>query len=399
MIKPLLYAGLLAATRFAQAQEILDRADDALFFQCEKCAFRTDLSVLADLEAYSIDENPPGLLFSNHDVLVQPRLSLFLDTTLGRHLYSLVQFRVDRGFDPGFRPSGEARFDEYLLRYTPLEQPWINLQIGKFATVYGNWVTRHDSWNNPFINAPLPYENVTAIGDNAVAPVGAFLGRKNVADKKDIWVPIIWGPSYASGASVFGTVDTIDYAVEIKNASLSSRPSEWDAFDNQWSHPTVTGRFGVRPNAAWNVGANASYGSYFISSAPVLVDHFRQLTVGPDVSFSWRHWQFWGEAMASRFEVPGVGNAETVAYYLEAKYKITPQLFAAARWNQQLFDDVTNAAGAKEAWDNDMWRTEFALGYRFTRHLQTKAQYSYSHQKGPLQQGEQMVALQVTVKF
>src|SRR4051812_4496066 len=90
---------LMATGAQARAQAFLDTLDDKLFFECQPCNFRTDLSVLADVEAYSIDEHPPGLLFSNHDVLIQPRLSLFLDTTLGKHFYSLVQVRVDRGFD------------------------------------------------------------------------------------------------------------------------------------------------------------------------------------------------------------------------------------------------------------------------------------------------------------
>lgn len=385
------------------AQEFLDKLDDRLFIECPKCAYRTDLSVLADVEAYTIDQNPPGLLFSNHDVLIQPRLSLFLDTTLGKHLYSLVQVRADRGFDPGVAPDGQVRADEYLFRYTPFDEPWLNIQVGKFATVYGNWVSRHDSWRNPFINPPLPYENVMTITDQST-PGGpaAFLARKNGPDKKALWLPILWGPSYASGAAIFGTVERADYAVEVKNANLSSRPAVWDPFDLQWSYPTITGRLGYRPDAAWNVGANASYGAYLLPVAKtpgIGLGDYHQTTVGPDVSFSWRHWQFWGEAMASRFEVPNVGNADTLAYYLEAKYKFTPELFGAVRWNQQFFDDVPDGAGGRTPWDQDIWRAEVALGYRFTRHLQTKAQYSYSHQKGPFQQGEQMAAVQFTVKF
>lgn len=397
---------LAAMAASAPAQGFLDSLDEKLFLECESCGFRTDLSVLADVEAYTIDGNPPGLVFSNHDVFIQPRLSLFLDTTLGKHFYSLVQFRVDRGFDPGVKPDGDARFDEFLLRYTPFEKPWINFQIGKFATVYGNWVQRHDSWNNPFVNAPLPYENVMTITDQAAPPsVTGFLGRRARPDQKVIWLPIIWGPSYASGGSIFGTVEKLDYALEVKNAGLSSRPSVWDPFDLQWSYPTVTGRVGYRPNAAWNVGANASYGGYMLPQAKATLPagtglgDFTQLTVGPDVSFSYRHWQFWAEAMASSFEVPNVGAAETVAYYLEAKYKFTPEFFGALRWNQQLYDEVTNAGGGEEHWDRDMWRAEVALGYRFTRHLQAKVQYSYSHQQGPIQQGEQMAALQLTLKF
>jgi predicted porin len=103
--------------------------------------------------------------------------------------------------------------------------------------------------------------------------------------------------------------------------------------------------------------------------------------------------------MASRFEVPNVGNADTVAYYVETKYKFTPELFGAVRWNQQLYDDVPNGAGGKEPWDHDMWRIDSAVGYRFTRHIQAKLQYSYSHQTGHIQQGEQMAAVQLTVKF
>jgi predicted porin len=88
-----------------------------------------------------------------------------------------------------------------------------------------------------------------------------------------------------------------------------------------------------------------------------------------------------------------------VAYYVEAKYKITSQFFAALRWNQELFDEVRNGVGAGTPWDRHTWRTDVAFGYRFTRHFQTKVQYSYNHQNGTLQQGEQLVAGQVTLKF
>ena len=97
--------------------------------------------------------------------------------------------------------------------------------------------------------------------------------------------------------------------------------------------------------------------------------------------------------------MPNVGNADTVAYYFEAKYKFTTRLFGALRWNQQFFGDVRNAAGALTAWDRDAWRVDAALGCRFTRHFQGKVQYSYNHKNGPLQQGEQLVAAQLTVKF
>ena len=45
------------------------------------------------------------------------------------------------------------------------------------------------------------------------------------------------------------------------------------------------------------------------------------------------------------FQVPRVGDADTFAYYLEGKYKFTPQLFGALRWNQQLFATVPDGLG------------------------------------------------------
>src|SRR5439155_1345421 len=74
--------------------------------------------------------------------------------------------RFDRGFDPRSRFAA-AHLDAYLARWTPLDTPLLNLQFGKFATMIGTWAQRHDSWSNPFVTAPLPYENVTAISDGA----------------------------------------------------------------------------------------------------------------------------------------------------------------------------------------------------------------------------------------
>lgn len=396
---------LAVATFSANGQAWLDQVDEALHVESKTGWFRTDLSGTLDLEGYYVDQRPPGLIFPDDNEYFNPRLSLFLDAHFGQHFYSFVQARIDRGFDPGAKDY-DTRFDEYLLRYTPFDEPWVNVQVGKFATVFGEWVNRHDSWNSPFITAPLAYENVLTITDQTVpgTPAG-FLARKNVADQKAAWLPILWGPAYTSGASVFGRIEKFDYAFDFKNASISSRPTVWDARYLNWENPTWSGRLGWRPNAAWKLGVSASYGAYLLPVAKPLLpagkslSDFAQTSLGYDVSWAWRNWQFWGEYVFSRFDVPNVGNADTASYFIEGKYKLSAQTFVALRWNQQFFDPVQNGAGAEEDWDRDMWRIDASLGHRFTRHLQAKLQYSYSHQKGGQQQGEQLVALQGTVKF
>lgn len=401
-----LLALAIAVASSASAQEAwLQRLDDSLGYQSPNGFFRSELSGLVDIEGYFIDQRPPGLLFGNADMF-NPRLSLFLDTHLGTQFYSVVQFRADRGFDPRAAPEGDARFDEYLLRWTPWAGGQLNLQVGKFATVFGKWVQRHDSWQNPFITAPLAYENVTTITDQAAPGTRAgFLGRRNVADQKATWLPVVWGPAYTSGASAFGQLGKFDYAVEFKNASISSRPTAWDAQDLGWENPTVSARLGHTPNAAWNCGVSASHGAYLLPAAGATVpagygiNSYNQTTLGADVSWSHHGWQVWGEAMVARFQVPNVGNADTFTYFVEAKYKFTPNLFTAVRWNQQLFDTVPDGAGGTEHWDRNIFRVDTALGYRFTRHLQGKLQYSYAHENGPVQQGEQLLAAQLTIKF
>jgi len=391
----------------ASAQHFLDKIDDSLFLQSPGGTYRVDLSGLFDLEAYYIDQRPPGLIFGGGDSFATPRLSLFLDAHTGKHFYSFVQARFDDGFHPR-APEAHARFDEYLLRYTPFDAPIVNFQVGKFATVVGGWIPRHLSWDNPFIIEPLPYNNVTIVSDQIIVPSpAAFLARKDMPDQKEIWLPIVWGPDYGSGASLFGSVGKFDYAAEVKNSSISSRSTYWDARDLGWDHPTVSSRIGYRPTVAWNFGTSFSYGAYLLPVAKKSPDFpagksigdYNQITFVEDVSYEWRHWQFWGEIFFTRFQVPNVGDADTLAYFLETKYKITTQLFAAVRWNQQFFADINDGTGSKTPWDRDIWRVDASLGYRFTRHLQMKVQYSFSDQQGTLQQGQQLAAAQITLKF
>src|ERR1044071_2316390 len=107
---------LLCATPATHSQTWLDRLDDALHLQSRDGECRVDLSGTFDLEGYYIDQRPPGLIFGGDESFINPRLSLFLDARFGKHFYSFVQARVDRGFDPRSEVRG-ARFDQYLLRY------------------------------------------------------------------------------------------------------------------------------------------------------------------------------------------------------------------------------------------------------------------------------------------
>ena len=385
------------------ADDFFDRIDEALTITAWHDNVRARLSGTIDLEGYHFQQPAPGLINTHNDNLFNPRLTLFLDAQAGSHIYLFVQSRLDRGFDPSDH-GAEIRLDEYALRLTPWDDARFTFQAGKFATVVGNWIPRHLSWDNPFITAPLIYENVTAIADSLGRILVTNFRHKLLTEKYE-FNPVIWGPNYASGFSVAGRLGKFDYAAELKNSSLSSRPESWDVTEIGFDHPTLSTRLGFRPNQMWNFGFSASDGAYLRPEAGSTlprgkgIGDYHEMVLGQDISFAWHHLQVWAEFYEARFEAPRVGDADSFAWYIEAKYKFTPQLFGSVRWNQQLFENLNGGAGTRDRWGLDLGRIDTAAGYRFTPHTQLKLQYSYQKETTHAGNDNHMLAAQFTVRF
>lgn len=405
---------LLFAPRAHASDEFFDRLASALTFATSDATVRTRISGTLDLEGYVLPQPSPGLLYTSGHALFNPRLTLFLDAQLGPRAYFFAQGRVDRGFDPA-ADDATARLDEYALRFSLLPRARLHFQVGKFATVVGNWVARHGAWENPFITAPLPYENLTAIWDLAVprAP-GQLLAWAHVRPavianleqaEKPLRVPLIWGPGYTHGAALAGVVGRLDFAAEVKSAPLTSRPDDWSAGRMEWSEPTYATRVGFRPDARWNLGLSASTGPFLQpAAAPTFApgrdrSDYRQTLLAADMGFAWHHWQAWAEIYTARFAIPRIGDADTTAYYAEVKYKFTPRLAGAVRWNQQLFANISDGRGGRSAWGRELWRLDVAPTWRFTAHTQLKLQYSLEHSAAAPAPTTHLGAAQITVRF
>jgi len=391
---------LVSALRAICAEDFLDRVDQALTISLFQDEVRARLSGTLDLEYYHFPQPPPGLIRASGHDLFAPRLSAFLDAQVGPNVYLFTQTRLDTGFDATDR-GAQLRLDEYALRITPWRDGRFNLQLGKFSTVVGGWVERHLSWDNPFVNAPLPYETATLVSDLELPLTGQSFRRVPGPDKYE-FLPIIWGPVYTFGLSAAGRIGMFEYAAEMKNATVSSRPERWD--DITFDHPAIDLRVGWRPNEAWRFGFSAAEGSYLRPDARPLPNDgdfgdYRQYLLGQDVSYARGHFQIWAEAFESRFEVPRLGNADVFAYYVEAKYKITPQLFGALRWNQEVFSSGRDPLGQPISSAHDVWRVEAAVGYRFTAHTQLKLQYSVARGDFTSNHLQGTFAAQFTVRF
>lgn len=385
----------LAAT--GRGQGFVDRADETLTLSGWHDNVRVHLSGLLDAEGYYFEHPAPGLIDTTNRFLFNPRLTLLLDGQIGGQVYFFVQARLDQGFDPS---DGGPRIglNEYAVRLTPWQDGRLSVQVGKAATVFGTWTGRHLSWENPFINTPLPYENVSAVSDKEAPASARDFGRVE-ADEKYEYLPVIWGPSYTTGLTVSGRYGHLDYAAEVKNAALSSRPESWDLTEIGFDHPAFNARIGFRPDLAWNFGFSASDGAYLRPEAGSDlpkgrgIGDYREVVFGQDASYAVGRWQIWAEAFESRFEVPRVGDLDAFSYYLEMKYKFTPQFFGALRWNQQFFAHVDGTTNSR-----DTSRIDAAITYRFTPHVQWKLQYSFQHGEASPGDGS-TVSTQVTVRF
>ncbi len=409
----LIAAGTMLCAPLPAAEEFFDRLEDLLTFSAEDARYRARVSGTLDLEGYAFRLPPPGVIDGAHRQLFIPRLTVFLDAQLGREVYVFAQARADRGFDPAPAPL-EVRLDEYALRWSPRPDGRFTVQVGRFATVVGNWALRHGSWPNPFVTAPVPYEYLTGMWDtDAVrsaatlrqwAHVRPGLAPAIAAREKSLRLPIVWGPSYATGAAVIGELGAFRFAGEVKAGSLSSRPQAWQHPGEFASHPTVSGRIGYRPSPMWNFGLSASAGTYLREFAAGTLapgygrGDYRQIVVAHDVAFAWRHLQVWGEVYAARFAIPLVGDADTLAYYIEAKYKFSPRWFGALRWNEQLFGRLEDR-GRRREWGREVWRIDLAPGYRFTPHAQMKLQYSLQHGDAEGRALSHWIATQLTLRF
>src|ERR1700751_5491533 len=191
-VRPALSLCFFACTVHAfDVDDFIERLDSTLTLSAVHDVLRARLSGTVDLEAYHFQQPAPGLIDSNIDNLFNPRLTLFLDAQAGSQIYFFAESRVDRGFDPSDHRA-QVRLDEYALRFTPWDDGRFNLQVGKFATVIGGWIEPPVSWENPFVKAPLPYENPTLVSDTEV-PFAGYSFRNLPGAFKYAWRPIIWG--------------------------------------------------------------------------------------------------------------------------------------------------------------------------------------------------------------
>jgi len=361
-----------------------------LFLAANATAQNWNFSGSLENTLWLADDVPPAFLEFDDGYLLNPRLSLTFDYQPDPRFFLHATLRADRGFDPGTEPDGELRFDEVILRYRPFGDNLLNIQLGKFPTIVGNWVPNHDFHEDPFILAPLPYSEINGINVNnplgsspAAIETRSKLSGATIHRLKENWSSIIWGPAYSNGLSIFGNTDAFDYAIEIKNSGLGSQPSEWNFGEGDFEMPNISARLGYRPDAAWALGLSANRSYYLnVQAEDVLTPgmdraDFTQDLIGVDLRWSHHDWLLSGEFFYASYDTPHE-DLENLSYYLQARYKAAPGLWIAGRFGQTLSNEVATPSGGQAPWSPDYLRAELALGWRITPDVLLKTQYAYT---------------------
>lgn len=393
-----------------QVDRTLDQLGNQLVFSSPDGFLFTQASFQLDLWYYYRDDEggPPGFFFVSPEKNweLSPRLTARIDTFLGDALRIHAKIRWDDGVHPGvaffYDDHTEIRLDEAYLDYEI--NPHLRLKADRYTPFMGNFLSRQNSWDMGTISYPLLYENVTSVSD-IFPPSSAenFANRRNLPDNKLVWIPLMWAPLYPYGASLYGSYESWNYALNFNNSAPSSRGIVWNDFD--FDYPTWSGRLAYRWGPEFALGLNASKGPYLL---PFEADRlpprtspndYHQTFVGVDAQWSYRDWEVWAELYLNEYDIPNVADdAEFLSYYVEVRRQIAPKGWVAAHWNQEIYEKIQTSNGLVD-WDNETIRLDLTMGHRFMRHAQFKVQYSYQRQEATFQNGRQFFVTEFTLRL
>jgi class 3 adenylate cyclase len=403
-------AGLLAlsaAAAPARAQELPTLQDLGIGWTSPNGFLQVTPSGRLDVEGFVPGDEPAWLIPSTRP-FVAPRASLFVDVFAGQRVYGSVELRADRGEAPADRPL-EGRIEQAYLRVTPLPKVNLAVQAGKFVSPFGGWPQRHASpAEEPFIRPPLPYDYRTMISATIVpATAAGFISWKDLpAIFRPIGAPVVWAAPYQGGAMLTGGWKALGFRAAVMNSAPSSEPSEWNSIGAGEHGPSYVAHVGVQVIPELRVGVSWNRGGYLqdeLRGAPLapgeeISEYFQELW-GFEAAFARGPVEAKGELLLDRWYVPNAGYPRDVSFYGESKVKLTPGLYAAARYSGIRFDRMSNGTGGREAWDYPVDRVQLAAGYRLGRTTEVRAEYMLNSTDAPPAGNDDLFAVRWSWQF
>jgi hypothetical protein len=323
-----------------------------------------------------------------HDnILRRARLGLAAGLRAGDHVAVVTQILSDNLASP--------RVYALYLRVHPWKERSFDIQAGRIPPVFGAFAREGYGPERPLVGYPLAYQYLTSIRpDAAPASVDGLLAMRGRG----------WLTQYPIGSHTLANglplvdADRWDTGIQVR---VGSAPLEASAavtqgtlsdprFSDNNDGKQISGRLAWRPLLGLVVGVSGARGPYVSSAVQQAVGSahgFFQTAWGLDLEYSRDYWLFRAEAVGSAWDVPVLnppllrGPVRALGLEAEARYKIAPGLYVAARLDHLGFSTVEGSAGP-QSWDAPVWRVEGGVGYSLRRDLLLKVVYQRDWKDG-----------------
>jgi len=340
------------------------------------------------------------------DTLRRFRLTLDAELRLGGHAAVLAEIRSDNLRAP--------RVYALYLRVRPWTERELDVQVGLVPPVFGAFPRRRYGGGNPLPGLPLAYQYATTMRDDAVPASAEELLFKRGSG---------WRVGYSVGSRYAGPgvppVDTEVWDAGIQ-ARIGRRPLSLAVSLTQGtlSYPLVrddndgkqlAARLAWTPGPQLTLGVSAARGDFLAREVtdvlpPGAGTEFEQEALGIDVEYARGYWILRGEAVWSRWNLPPLDETrietpqDVLGTYLEARYKLRPGLYLAARLGHLAFNDLSSREWT-QTWDANVTRVEVGAGYAIRRQLLLKGAWQYNWRSGGRVREEGLLAAQVVLWF
>jgi hypothetical protein len=246
---------------------------------------------------------------------------------------------------------------------------------------------------NPLPSVPLAYQYLTDLRHDAIPSTAEQL----LAERGRGWLvsypvgsseakpglPLVNGERWDAGVELRIGREPLSLAVAVTQGS-PSRPTVED--DN--GGKLVAGRLAWTPGPSLAVGVSAASGDFLARSVTTALPgqgqrDFRQDAFGADAQWAHGYWIVRAEVVWSRWRIPALdetridGPLAAYAGFVEARYKIRPGFYAAARLERLAFSTIDSTLG-RQAWDAPVTRIEAGLGFVPHRHALLKASWQHN---------------------
>lgn len=291
-----------------------------------------------------------------------------------------------------------------MPRFTLANVTWADpnrshsISVGRFLTPFGFYSTRNLTIDRTFVELPLSYSYYVSISDEyGYWDNARYLS--NYSSDEGLMTSVYFG-LYATGLRWDWEIKENELNLQTAYTTVSLGSSR--NYSNL-ANSAVTSRLVYNPNIEWQIGLNASYGS-FMQLSPSdngslrydnALEQYRQTLVGTDIRFGLGFWEVIGEVIYSSWHVPAYLENQSgfvfepgsnklrnydlsnIGMNIDVRFEppfLTGSYFA-LRFDHLNFIEKSpfnqNQYGTID-WDKDKYRVSGALGYKLSRNVEVK---------------------------